>query len=148
MHWREREHEDIDFLVSEDPGAIVFLSQCRLLNFFQCPFMRAQPKLLNALIDYWHPDVEEFMPEGKSLTPMNEDIYFLTGVSRRGDLINLRTFPPGLHNIEELIGLHWEASTEKLGSQVPIHKINNLSLKVIFLLIVKITGSMNLHQAS
>ena len=79
---------------------------------------------------------------------MNEEIYFLTGLSRRGDPVKLRTFPPGPHNIEELIGLHCEDGTEKVGSHVPIHKINNLSLKVIVLLIGKITGSTALHQAS
>lgn len=52
------------------------------------------------------------------------------------------------HNIEELIGLHCEAGTEKVGSQMPIHKINNLSLKVIVLLIGRITGSAALQQAS
>ena len=103
VHWREREHEEFDFLFSEDPNVFVVLSQCGLLKFFQCLFMRAQPKLLNALIDYWHHDVEEFMLEGKLLTPMTEDIYFLTVLSRRGDLVNLCTFPPRPHNIEELI---------------------------------------------
>jgi hypothetical protein len=43
VHWREREHEEIDFLDSEDPATIVVLSQCGLLKFFQCPFMRAEP---------------------------------------------------------------------------------------------------------
>jgi hypothetical protein len=79
---------------------------------------------------------------------MDEDIYFLTSLSRRGDLVNLCTFPPGPHNIEELIGLHCETGTKKVGSQVPIHKINNLSLKVIFLLIGWITKCIALHQAS
>jgi hypothetical protein len=65
--------------------------------------MRAQPRLLNTLVDYWHPDVEEFMIEGQSLTPMIEDIYFLTGLSRRGEPINLCTFPPGPFNIEDYI---------------------------------------------
>jgi hypothetical protein len=88
------------------------------------------------------------MLEGQSLTLMTEDIYFLTGLSRRGEPVNLRTFPPGPHNIKELIGLHCEAGTEKVGSQVPIHKINNLPLKEIVLLIGWITGSTALHQAS
>jgi hypothetical protein len=148
VHWREREHEDVDILVDEDPAAMAALRQCGLWKFFRCPFMRAQPRLLNALVDYWHPDAEAFMIEGQSLTPTTEDIYFLTGLSRRGDPVNLRTFPPGPHNIEELIGLHCEAGTEKVGSQVPINKINNLSLKVIVLLIGWITGSTALHQAS
>jgi hypothetical protein len=148
VHWREREHEDIDFLVLEDPTVVTVLSHCGLLKFFQCPFMRAQPRLLNALIDYWHPNVEAFTLEGDSLNPMTKDIYFLTGLSRRGDPVKLHTFPPRPHNIEELIGLHCEEGTEKVGFQVPIHNINNLSLKVIVLLIGRITGSTDLHQAS
>jgi hypothetical protein len=28
VHWREREHEDIDILVNEDPATIVALKQC------------------------------------------------------------------------------------------------------------------------
>jgi hypothetical protein len=148
VHWREREHEEFDFLVSKDPVVVVVLSQWRLLKFFQCLFMREQPRLLNALIDYWNPNAKAFMLEGHSLTPMTEDIYFLTGLSRRGDLVNLHTFPPRPHNIEELIGLHCEVGTEKVGSQVPINKISNLTLKSIVLLIGKITGSTSLHQVS
>jgi hypothetical protein len=101
--------------------------------------------IANTLIDYWHPDTEAFMLEGKSLTPKTEDIYFLNGLSRRGDPVNLRTFPPEPHNIEELIGLHCEASTEKVDSQVPIHKIKNISLKVTVLLTGWITRSETLH---
>jgi hypothetical protein len=88
------------------------------------------------------------MLEGQSLTPMIEDIYFLTGLLRRGDLVNLLTFPPRPHNIEELIGIHCEAGTEKVGSQVPINKISNPMMKVIVLLIGWINGSADLHQAS
>jgi hypothetical protein len=65
--------------------------------------MRTQTRLLNALVDYWHPDAEEFMLEGQSLTPMTEDIYFLTGLSRRGEPINLQTFTLGPFNIEDYI---------------------------------------------
>jgi hypothetical protein len=77
--------------------------------------MRAQPRILNALVDYWNPDTEAFMLEGQSLTPMTEEIYFLTGLSRRGEPINFRTFPSGPLNIAELIGLHCEDGTDKMG---------------------------------
>ena len=107
--------------------------------------MRAQPTSLNALVDYWHVDAKAFMLEGKSLTPKNEDIYLLTRLSRRGEPINLHTFPLGPHNIVELIGMHYEVSTKKVGSQVPMNKITNLSLKVIVFLIGRITGSATLH---
>ena len=74
VHWREREHEDISALVGEDPNDVDALMQCGLLKFFLCPFMRAKPRLLNALVDYWHPDVDSFMLEGQSMVPMTDDI--------------------------------------------------------------------------
>jgi hypothetical protein len=123
VHWREREHEDIDVLVDEDPDALVALLQCGLLKFFHFPFMREQPRLLNALVDYWHPDAEEFMLEGQSLAPMIEDIYFLIDLSRRGEPVNFCTFPFGPHNILDLIGLHCEVDTDRTSSQVSISKI-------------------------
>jgi hypothetical protein len=65
--------------------------------------MRAQPILLNSLFDYWNSNAEAFMIEGHSLTPMTEDIYFLTGLLRRGEPLNLWTFPPATINIEDYI---------------------------------------------
>jgi len=85
VQWREREHETINELVAADPNVVVVLMQCSFLKLFLCLFMPTQPRILNALIDYWHPDTEVFMLEGKSLVPTTEDIYFLTGLSRRGE---------------------------------------------------------------
>ena len=90
--------------------------------------MRAQSRLLNALVDYWHSGVEELMLEEHSLTLMTEDIYFLNGLSRRGEPVNLRTFPLGPFNIKDFIQMYCEASTEKIGSQVLIHNITSLTL--------------------
>ena len=78
IHWREREHEDIDILVEDDPIAITVLKHCGLWKFFKCPFMRAQPRILNALVEYWHLDAKAFMLEGQSLSLTTKDIYFLT----------------------------------------------------------------------
>jgi hypothetical protein len=58
------EHEDIDILVEEDPIVVATLKQCGLWKFFRCPLMRAQTRLLNALVGYWHLDAEVFMLEG------------------------------------------------------------------------------------
>ena len=100
------------------------------------------------MIDYWHPDAEEFILEGQSLVPTTEDIYFLTGLSRRGEPVNFRTFPMGPSKISELIAEHCEAGTDHVGSQVPISNINRLALQSILLLIGWITDSTALHQAS
>jgi hypothetical protein len=125
---REREHEAISELVAIDPNVVAMLMQCSLLKFFLCPFMCTKTRLLNALIDYWHPDAEAFMLEGQSLMPTTEDIYFLTGLSRRGEVVNFHTFPARLRKISELIAEHYEAGTECAGSYVSISKITNLSL--------------------
>jgi hypothetical protein len=81
--------------VATDPNVMAVLMQCGLVNFFLCLFMHGQPRLLNALVDYWHPDAEAFMIEGQSLVPTTEDIYFLMGLSRRGEPVNFHTFPAG-----------------------------------------------------
>jgi hypothetical protein len=148
VHWREREHREIDILVEEDPASIAALRQFGLWKFYQCLLMRAQPRLLNALMDYWQPDVQVFMIQGKSLNPKTEDIYFLSILLRRGEPINLHTFPLGPFNIAEYIKMHCEVDTEKIGSHVPINKITNLSLKVILMLIGWITRSAVVNQAS
>jgi len=79
---------------------------------------------------------------------MTEDIYFLTGLSRRGEPVNFRTFPSRPRNISELIGHYCEASTDRSSSRVPISNITDLSLQAIVLLIGQMTGSTALHQAS
>jgi len=117
-------------------------------NSFQCSFMREQPRLLNALVEYWHPDAETFMLEGQSLTLSTKDIYFLIDLSRRGEPVNLRNFPLGSYNIKDYIRMYCEAGTEKVGSQVSIHNITSISLHIILFTIRRIIGSATLHQAS
>jgi hypothetical protein len=119
-----------------------------MYNFFQIGGMRAQKRLLNLLIDYWHPDAESFMLGGKSLTITIEDIYFITGLSHRGEVPNFTTHGGGGRTINDYINEYCEDGTEKMGSQVPIKQITNLSLKVILYTIVRIVGSNSLHLAS
>jgi hypothetical protein len=125
---REREHEASNELVVTDLNVVVVLMQCGLLKFFLCLFMHMQPRLLNALIDYWHPDAEEFMLERQSLVPTTEDIYFLTGLSRRGEPVNFQTFPAGPSKVSEMIAEYCEVGTNHRGSSVPVRKITNLTL--------------------
>jgi hypothetical protein len=100
VQWREREHEVANEAVAADLNVMVVLTQCGLVKIFLCLFMRAQPRLLNALVDYWHLDAEAFMIEGQSLVPTTKDIYFLTGLSRRGEPINFHTFPVGPSKVQ------------------------------------------------
>jgi hypothetical protein len=87
------------------------------------------------------------MLEGQSLVPTTKDIYFLTGLSRRGEPVNFWTFPSRPHNIVKLIGLYCVVDTDCSSSHVPIRKITDLLLQAIVFLIGRIVGSTALHQA-
>jgi hypothetical protein len=47
--------------------------------------------------------------------------------------------------IEEYIDSHCVARTLKVGSQLPIQAINNLSLKIVVLMLTSITRLASLH---
>ena len=69
------------------------------------------------LVDYWDPNLESFQIDGMSLTIEVEDIYFITGLSRRGEVVNLRSRrPEGGLTIDEYIVVYYYPDTEKVGS--------------------------------
>jgi hypothetical protein len=91
--------------------------------------------------------METFNLDGKPLRIEFEDIYFLTGLSRWGEVVNLKSQEVGSGmNIEDYIATHFIVGTEKVGSQLPIREINNISLKIVVLVLTQITGSAYLHQ--
>ena len=67
------------------------LRRCGLYKFWCLGGLRAKPGLLQMLVDYWDPDSESFRIDGMSLTIEVEDIYFITGLSRRGEVVNLHS---------------------------------------------------------
>jgi hypothetical protein len=56
LEWREREHEEEDSIVGNDPGTVVALQECGLLKFFRISGMRAQLRLLEYLVHMWDVD--------------------------------------------------------------------------------------------
>ena len=135
VHWREREHEAAYEAVAADPNVMATLTQCGIVKLFLCPFMHAQPRLLNALVDYWHPDAEAFMIEGQSLVPTTKDIYFLTDLSRRGEPVNPQTFPTGERKVSELIAEYCVARTNRRTSWIPVGSVTSPTLQTILSLI-------------
>ena len=84
-----------------------------------------------------------------SLTIKVEDIYFITGLSRRGEVVNLRSRGPrGGFTIDEYIAMYCYLDMEKVGSQIPTNSIQVLGLKAILLTLGRITGLASLHHAS
>ena len=90
LEWREREHGDVEEAVRADRMAQEALRRCGLYKFWCLGGLRAKPGLLQMLVDYWDLDSESFRLDGMSLTIEVEDIYFITGLSWRGEMVNLR----------------------------------------------------------
>ena len=95
LEWREREHEDMDQGALQDVPTVNVLHSSGLLNFFCTSPMRANVCLLEFLINYWDHDLGMFNLQGESLEITLEDIYFITGLSQWGDLVNLEGIDRG-----------------------------------------------------
>ena len=84
-----------------------------------------------------------------SLSLEIEDIYFITGLSRRREVVNLRSHGPGGGlNIEKYIALYFLLNTKKVGIQILKKLVQNLGLKSILFALGRIMGLASLHQAS
>jgi len=104
--------------------------------------------LLEAIIDYWEPDADAFMINGKSLKIETKDIYFIIETSHRGDVVDLKGKGSIGMIINGYITIYCSLETEKFGSQLPIKKLESLNIKIIVLMISYIAGSTSLNQAS
>ena len=94
LEWRQCEYEDVEEAVWGDLMAQQTLRSCGIYKFWCLGGLRAKPRLLQMLVDYWDPDLESFHIDGMPLTIEVEDIYFITGLSRWGEVVNLRSRGP------------------------------------------------------
>ena len=81
-----------------------------------------------------------------SLTIKVEDIYFITGLSRQGEVVNLHSHGPrGGLTIDEYLAVYYFSEMENIGSQIPTNSIQVLGLKAILLEIGRIAGLASLY---
>ena len=112
--------------------------------------MRANVHLLEFMINYWDHDLGMFDLQGETLEITTEDMYFITGLSQRGALVNLDGTDKGDDplSIQNYIDVFCTPGTQKRGSCVPIAHIRDFTLQVLTSTIVRITGSSSLHLAT
>ena len=140
---------DVEEVVWGDLMAQQALRACGLYKFWCLGGLRAKPRLLQMLVDYWDPDSESFQIDGMSLTIEVEDIYFITGHSPRGEVVNLHSCGPGGGlTIDEYIAVYYYLDIEKVGSQILTNSLHVLGLNAILLTLGRISGLASLHQAS
>jgi hypothetical protein len=62
VRWRERDWSQLrDDVANAEPAVRAALATSGLLNFFDCPLIRAQEYLLQFLLHMWSPDMHCFL---------------------------------------------------------------------------------------
>lgn len=143
--WREREYATVDDEVMNDQQALDALRGCGLLKFFKMPNMRENTHLLEMLIHYWNVEDDSFMIDQMPLRIEIEDIYFIIGLSRRGEVVHSMGCSRGSLSIEDYVHIYCPGHPEKIGSQIPIKHVESLSFRIILFIIARVNGSASLH---
>ena len=65
-------------------GCLASLRGYGLLKFFRAPSMLSHARLLKYILRTWNPEQHHFEVEPHIVSVEVEDIFFLTGLSRRG----------------------------------------------------------------
>ena len=91
-----------------------------------------------------------FNLQGETLELTVEDIYFITGLSRRGVPVNLEGTGRGGDplSVQNYVDIFCTPGTQKKGSSVLIANIQDFTLQVLASTIVRLAGSIGLHMAT
>jgi hypothetical protein len=147
LEWQEREHEEDNANVENHPPTIVALRECGLLKYFCVPGMSAQVRLLEYLVRMWDPDQQVFIVGAHTLTIDIEDIYFLTGLSRRGSYCSFSGSRAGGLKMSEYCNQYCVPEAERQKGKVEIWGVTDLTLHTILFTIARMAGSDAPHMA-
>lgn len=117
--------------LKNDPQSIQALRNYGLLKFFEILGTKAQLGLLEHLIGLWDAEERFFRLGEHILTLEINDVYFLTGLSRRGDHVNLVGKRPSRLSTEALIHTHYRVGAKKSGGKITITDVRIFPLKEI-----------------
>ena len=129
--WKERTNDNEDATAERNVGCIATLRDCGILRFFRTPSMVSHERLLEHILQMWNPEQQYFKVGAHILTVEVVDIYFLTGLSRRGAPISLT----GSHGVDittrELIDRHYAPGIGTSGKNIPIKVVIDRALQII-----------------
>ena len=129
--WKERKHDNDDEFAEPNTGCIATLRDCGLLKFFHTPSMVSHEHLLEHILCMWNLEQQYFEVGAHVLTIEVEDIYFLTGLSRRGAPISLTSSRGGDITTQELINHHCIPGTRTSGKKIPIKAVVDGPLRTV-----------------
>ena len=125
LEWREREHEIMYQAMLQSAPTIQALRTSGLLKFFCTSPMQANVCILEFMVNYWDHDLGMFNLQGETLEITTEDIYFITGLSRRGAPVNLEGTSRGSDplSVQNYVDVFCTLGTQKRGTSIPIADI-------------------------
>lgn len=129
----------------EDENALDALRGCGLLEFFKMPNMKANTWFIELLIHYWSVEDDAFMIDQMPLTIQITYIYFITSLSRKGEIVHSTGRTRGSLNVEDYVHIYFLDHPKNIGSHIPIKQVESLSLKILLFTITKVNGSISLH---
>jgi hypothetical protein len=148
LEWKEREHELDDVASLQSPRSRAALRNCGLLKYVKMQKMKKEVLLLEHMIGLWNVAEQGFQMGMQLLTIELEDVYFITGLSKRGAPIVLtgqRALPAP---VDEYLANHCVPGARLVGGRIAIKDIRDLSLRSILFSITSIEGSTSAHLVS
>ena len=147
--WKEQEHDIVDASAIEDEGCMNALRDCGLKKYFLTSSLRAQPELLQFIIDAWDVDNLVFRLRNQTLELEVSDVYFITGLSRRGAVPILTGSRPSGEKVGEVKArVCPEAQFGQQSAKVLISTIRDLTLKASLFTITRAAGVQAPDEAS
>ena len=107
--------------------------------------MKSNDRLLKMLVNYWEPEEDRFIIDQMPIRIKVEDIYFITGLSRRGEPVDLHGKPLGGLTVEDYVHVYCVGGSNKVGTQIAIKDLRDLHMKILLFTIGKVAGSTSLH---
>ena len=136
----------MDLTAINHQPSIDALKACGLYKLWAIPGMRAQIDFLQWLVDRWNMQDQCFIIGGHQLEMELEDIYFLTGLPKRGEQLTLFGTRPGGQSVGSLRLEFCNDQTKDKG--INIKTISHPKLKVIAFTVIRLCGSAALHVAT
>ena len=123
FEWREREHGQDGEEAMDDPTTILALRNYGLLKFFKTQCMQKQIHLLELIVSMWDVNDQAFWVGPHILKIEIEEIYFLTGLSNRGEELVFSSHWESEFSTEDYIEEFYKASTRKVSGKITIKDV-------------------------
>ena len=96
----------------------------------------------------WEPNSQRFLVGDQYLDIEVNDIYFLTGLSRRDEVVEFGGRGGGGEPVESYIRDICAEGTLRQGKKLPIQHVTDIPLRTILYIVTRITGSTSAPLAS